>query len=144
VITTQSRILLQKAYYMNLVYPNLMTKLQKKSLDSSPDETQIFENGKIEFAKFDDVTIGRVLLEPGWSWEKSIKPIVKTGTCQSPPHIQYIIFGRIGVVLDDGTEEELGPGDAAMIPPGHKTWVIGNEPVVGIDFTNFTKHAKSK
>jgi hypothetical protein len=51
VITTQSRILLQKAYYMNLVYPNLMTKLQKKSLDSSPDETQIFENGKMELAK---------------------------------------------------------------------------------------------
>jgi hypothetical protein len=23
-----------------------------------------------------------------------------------------------------------------MIPPGHKTWVFGNEPVVGIDFTH--------
>ena len=76
-----------------LVYPNLMTKLQKKSLDSSPDETQVFENGKMELAKFDDVTIGRVILEPGWSWEKSIKPIVKTETCQSPPHIQVHYFG---------------------------------------------------
>ena len=37
-----------------------------------------------------------------------------------------------------------GPGDAAMIPPGHKTWVIGNEPVVGIDFTNLTEDVKSK
>ena len=128
---------------MNLVYPNLMTKLQKKSLDSSPDETQVFENGKMELAKFDDVTIGRVLLEPGWSWEKSIKPIVKTETCQSPPHNQYIISGRIKVALDDGIEEELGPGDAAMIPPGHKTWVVGNEPVVGIDFTGLKEYAKS-
>jgi hypothetical protein len=34
-----------------------------------------------------------------------------------------------------------GPGDAAMIPPGHK---IGNEPVVGIDFTNLTEDVKSK
>ena len=102
-----------------------MTKLQKKSLDSSPDETQTFEDGKMELAKFDDVTIGRVILEPGWSWEKSIKPIVKTDTCQSPPHTQYIISGRIKVVLDDGTEEELGPGDAAMIPPDTKLGLLG-------------------
>ena len=70
------------------MYSNLMTKLQKKSLDSSPDVTQVFEYGKMELAKFGDITIGRVILEPGWSWEKSIKPIVKTDTCQSLPHTQ--------------------------------------------------------
>jgi quercetin dioxygenase-like cupin family protein len=69
---------------------------------------------------------------------KSIKPIVKTESCQSPSHIQYIISGRIGVSLDDGTEEELGAGDVAMLPPGYKTWVIGNEPVVSLEAaTNF-------
>jgi hypothetical protein len=117
-------------------------KLQKKSLDSSPDEIQTFEDCKMELAKFDNVTIGRVLLQPGWSREKSIKPIVKTDTCQSPPHTQYIISGRIKVVLDDGTEEELGPGDAAMIQSGHKTWVVGDEPL--IDFTNLTEYGKSE
>jgi quercetin dioxygenase-like cupin family protein len=121
-----------------------MLQLQKKSLDSSPDETQTFDDGKMELAKFGNVTIGRVILKPGWSWEKSIKPIAKTDTCKSPPHIQYIISGRIGVVLDDGTKDELGPGDAAMIPPGHKTWVIGDEPVIGIDFTNLTEDGKSE
>jgi hypothetical protein len=39
--------------------------MQKKSLDSSPDETQTFEKGKIELANFDDVTIGRGILESG-------------------------------------------------------------------------------
>jgi hypothetical protein len=24
--------------------------------------------------------------------------------------------------MDDGTEEEFGPGDAAVIPPGHNAW----------------------
>jgi hypothetical protein len=120
-----------------------MAKMQKKNLDTSPDETQTFEDGKMKLAKFDNVTIGRVLLQPGWNWEKSIKPIVKTDTCQSPPHTQYIISGRIKVLLDDGTEEELGPGDVAMIPSGHKTWVVGNEPVVGIDFTGLKEYAKS-
>ncbi len=66
---------------------------------------------------------------------KNVKPIVKTG--------QYIISGRIKVVVDDGEEEEFGPGDAAVIPPGHNAWVVGNEPVVGIDFTGLKEYAKT-
>jgi len=45
--------------------------------------------------------------------------------------------------MDDGTEEEFGPGDAAVIPPGHNAWVVGNEPVVRIDFTGLKKYAKA-
>lgn len=119
-----------------------MAKMQKKSLNTSPDETRTFENGKIELANLSDVTIGRVTLEPGWSWEKCVKPIVKTNSCQAP-HTQYIISGRIKVVMDDGAEEEFGPGDAAVIPPGHNAWVVGNEAVVGIDFTGLKEYAKS-
>ena len=51
--------------------------MQKKSLDSSPDETRTFEKGKIELVNLGDVTIGRAVLEPGWSWEKCVKPLVK-------------------------------------------------------------------
>ena len=29
-----------------------------------------------------------------------------------------------------------------MHPPGHNAWVIGNEPVVGIDFTGLKDYAK--
>jgi hypothetical protein len=38
--------------------------------------------------------------------------------------------------MDDGSEEEFGPGDTGVIPPGHNAWVIGNEIVVEIDFTS--------
>jgi len=38
----------------------------------------------------------------GWSWEKCVKPIAKTNSCQAP-HTQYI-SGRMKVVMDDGTE----------------------------------------
>jgi quercetin dioxygenase-like cupin family protein len=71
-----------------------------------------------------------------------VKPLVKTGSCQAP-HTQYLISGRIKVVMDDGTEEEFGPSDAVVIPPGHNVWVVGNEPVVGIDFTGLKEYAKS-
>ena len=48
-----------------------MQKMQKKNLDTSPDEVLRFENGKIELANLGDVTIGRAVLEPGWSWENA-------------------------------------------------------------------------
>jgi hypothetical protein len=38
------------------------------------------------------------------------------------------------VQMDDGTTEEYGPGDVGVIPPGHDAWVVGDDPVVGIDF----------
>ena len=40
------------------------SKMQKKSLDSSPDEIRTFEKGKIDLANLGDVTIGRGILEP--------------------------------------------------------------------------------
>ena len=36
------------------------------------------------------------------------------------------------VRMDDGTEIEGGPGDTAVIPPGHDAWVVGDEPCVSI------------
>jgi Cupin domain len=119
-----------------LVSMSKLSEMEKKSLDSSPDETLTFEKGKVEIAKVGDTTIGRGYFEPGWSWEKSIKPIAKTDSCQLP-HTHYVISGRLKVTLDDGTEEEFGRGDVAYVPPGHNSWVVGNEPLVILDFSGF-------
>jgi Mannose-6-phosphate isomerase len=56
----------------------------------------------------------------------------------------YVVSERMKVVMDDGTEDESGPGDAIIIPPGHNAWVIGNEPCVAIDFTGAKEYAKSQ
>ena len=117
------------------------SKIEKKNLDSSPDVIREFEKGKIAVANFDAITIGRAIFEPGWSWSKCVKPIVNTNSCQAP-HSQYVISGHMKVVMDDGKEEEFGPGDAAIIPPGHDAWVVGNEPFVAIDFTGLKNYAK--
>jgi hypothetical protein len=37
------------------------------------------------------------------------------------------------VRLDDGSEDEFGPGEVSLLPPGHDAWVVGKEPVVLID-----------
>ena len=115
--------------------------MEKKSMNS-PDEIRTFEKGKLELTTFKNgTTIGRITLEPGWSWDKCVKPIVKTNSCEAP-HTQYMISGRIKVVMDDGSEEEFGPGDTLVVPPGHNAWVVGNESVVGIDFTGLKDYAK--
>lgn len=61
--------------------------------------------------------IGRGYFDPGRSWDKSIKPIAKTDSCQLP-HSHYVITGRLKVKLNDGTEEEIDHGDIVYVPPG--------------------------
>ena len=80
------------------------------------------------------VTVGRAKLEPGWRWSNDVKPIAGTTSCQVH-HKGYVVSGRLHVVMDDGTEADLGPGDAHEVPPGHDAWVVGDEPYVGVDFS---------
>ena len=41
-------------------------------------------------------------------------------------------------------EQELkeGPGDTAIILPGHNAWVVGDEPCILIDLTGARDYAK--
>jgi quercetin dioxygenase-like cupin family protein len=84
-------------------------------------------------------TIGRAVFEPEWSWEKCV--IAKTTSCQAP-YTQYMISKRLKVMMDDGSEEKFGPGDTAIVPPGHNAWVVGNEPCVAIDFAGAKEYAR--
>jgi hypothetical protein len=102
-----------------------------------------FEKGKVDIVNFGDMTIGGAIFEPGWSWSKCVKPIVNTNSCQAP-HTQYVISGRLKVVMGDGAEKEFGAVDAAIIPPRHDAWVVGNESVVAIDFTGLKDYAKKE
>jgi hypothetical protein len=44
--------------------------------------------------------------------------------------------------MDDGSEQEYGPGDVGYVPSGHNGWVVGDEPCVAIDFTGMGTYAK--
>ncbi len=114
--------------------------MEKKNLNT-PDEVRTPPKTKIEVVKVGDSTIMRATFEPGWKWSECVKPIVGTKSCEAP-HTNYVLSGRMKVVMDDGTEMEMGPGDAADIPPGHDAWVVGNEPCVAIDFAAGKIYAK--
>jgi quercetin dioxygenase-like cupin family protein len=116
--------------------------LQKKNLDS-PDETRTFENGKVQVTTLGEFNASRFMLEPGWRWSENVKPIVGTDSCQVL-HTGYQVSGRLHVRLEDGTEEEVGPGEAYVIPPGHDAWVVGDEPVVTVDMSRVTAEEYAK
>jgi hypothetical protein len=110
---------------------------KSRNFDKNPDEVIKMPNGKTHIVKFGDATIAKITAEPGWRWSKDVKPIVNTNTCQLT-HTGYALSGRLGVRMEDGSEQEFGPGDAMYVPPGHDSWVIGNDPFVELDFTGFT------
>jgi hypothetical protein len=110
---------------------------------NTPDETRTFEKGKVEVSTLGEVTIGRVTLEPGWRWSTCVKPLVKTQSCQAG-HTGYVVAGHVHVVMDDGTEFDLRPGDAFAIPPGHDAWVVGNETHTNIDVSGLADYARPR
>jgi hypothetical protein len=115
--------------------------LERKDF-ANPDETRPFEFGKVEVVEIGGGTVGRLILQPGWRWSKHVKPLVHTEWCEAP-HFQYHVSGILHVVMSDGTEWDAAPGEVALVPPGHDAWVIGNEPVVLLDWHGATNYAKS-
>jgi hypothetical protein len=103
----------------------------------SPDETRTPNKTTIEVVRMSGANVARMRLEPGWSWSACIKPVVGGERCQAR-HVGLLQSGTMRVVHDDGTEQEIGPGQAYIIEPGHDAKVIGNEPVIGFEFESKT------
>jgi hypothetical protein len=104
-----------------------------KSLDK-PDENREFPNGSAAMVTIGSTMLGRATFQPGWRWSIDVKPIAGTERCMIL-HKGYCISGAMVIQAEDGTETHIGPGDAMVIEPGHDAWVVGDEPYVGIDFS---------
>jgi hypothetical protein len=104
-------------------------------------EVREFPHGRAEIVKVGNAEIGRLILEPGWRWSNDVKPIAGTDLCEAP-HMQYHVSGRIHVRMADGTEFEAGPGDVTSLPQGHDAWVVGEEPVVVVDWYGASNYAR--
>ncbi len=106
-----------------------------------PDEVRQLEKGKLELVRVGGVTIGRASYEPGWKWSKHMGPSVGTPSCQVA-HVGMVLAGRHKVVMDDGREVDLAPGDLFSIGPGHDAWVVGDEPYVSLHFLGADQYGK--
>jgi class 3 adenylate cyclase len=95
---------------------------------SEPDDLVELPTVRSATVTLGGFTVSHDLHQPGWRWSTDVRPIVGTEWCMLR-HIGVVLRGRLGVVLDDGTEFECGPLDLMDIPPRHDAWVVGDEPV---------------
>ena len=106
-----------------------------------PDEVREFPLGKLELITIGGASIGRATFQPGWKWSTSLQPLVNTKSCEAP-HFQYHLAGHLKVKMDDGTVLDCKAGDVSLLPMGHDAWVVGNEPVVVVDFQGMVDYAR--
>jgi hypothetical protein len=103
-----------------------------KSFDR-PDEIREFPRGRLELIHMGGAIVGRSTLQPGWRWSESLQSMAQTESCEAA-HLGYLLSGTLRVRMDDGKEFECKEGDVCLIAPGHDAWVVGNQPVVLVDF----------
>ena len=109
-----------------------MAGVTKKSFDA-PDETRTPAKTETRVVDLGGLKAARMTLQPGWKWSECIKPVVETESCQLH-HEGTLVQGVMHVVHEDGSEMEIGPGDAYVIQPGHDAWVVGDDAVIGFEF----------
>ena len=121
-----------------------MAGVEARSFDT-PDETRTPDKTKIDVVRMGTTSAARFAFEPGWKWSECIKPVAGTESCQSR-HVGVAESGRMHIVHEDGTEQEIGPGQAYVIEPGHDAWVVGDEGFVGFEFESRAaeEYAKAK
>ena len=119
-----------------------MGKAAMKRFDQA-DETREFEHGKAEVVHLAGSTAGKGTLEPGWSWEGSIKPIVGGDSCQAH-HFGYVLAGSLHVVTDEGEEFDVTAGDAYEVHPGHNASVTGDVAFESLEFQTKTAETYAK
>jgi uncharacterized RmlC-like cupin family protein len=102
----------------------------------APDEVREFELGKFEVVHIGGVTIGRATYQPGWRWSEHVgKPLGQTHC--NVEHVGLVVSGCAAVAMDDGRVIEMRAGDLFYTPPGppgHDSWVVGDEPYVSLHF----------
>jgi quercetin dioxygenase-like cupin family protein len=114
-------------------------ELEVKRFDA-PDETRVFDKGSFEVVEIGGMTIGRARYEPGWKWSEHVGALSGTPTCEVE-HLGMVVSGRAAVSMSDGRELVMEPGDVFAIPPGHDSWVVGDEPYVSLHFLGASDYA---
>lgn len=111
----------------------------------SPDEVRVFEKGRFELITLGGMTVGRATYQRGWKWSVHVGAAAGVKLCQVE-HVGLVLSGRATAAMDDGaggvTVFEMKAGDAFYVPPGHDSWVVGDEPYVSLHFLGAEAYAK--
>src|SRR5208283_301767 len=107
----------------------------------NPDETRLFAKGKFELVQIGGMTIGRATYEPGWRWSEHVGSAMGATLCYVE-HVGMVLSGCAAAAMHDGRVIEMRAGNLFHIPPGHDSWVIGNESYVSLHFMGAGDYAR--
>jgi quercetin dioxygenase-like cupin family protein len=105
-----------------------------------PDEIREFELGRFELVQVGLMTIGRATYQPGWKWSVHVGAALGQRSCMVE-HVGMVVAGSAAAGMNDGRIIEMRAGDLFYIPPGHDSWVIGDEPYVSLHFMGAEDYA---
>jgi hypothetical protein len=94
---------------------------------------QNFAGMEIDVMTAGETRIKRLVYGVGGRWSEHVKPLVGTDQCMHA-HVGFIAQGRLAGEYPDGCTFDFTAPQAVYIEPGHDTWVVGDEPVVLIQF----------
>lgn len=117
-----------------------MSGFSRRSFDS-PDESRTPPQTRVDVVRLEGGSAARLTFQPGWKWSEAVKPTAGTESCESH-HFGGVVSGHLHVVHQDGSEGDVGPGDAYLIEPGHDAWVVGDEAVILFEFSSAETYAK--
>jgi mannose-6-phosphate isomerase-like protein (cupin superfamily) len=105
-----------------------------------PDEVREFSKGRFELVRLGGMTIGRATYQPGWRWSVDVGAATGETLCQVE-HVGMVVSGCATAAMADGTIYEMRAGDLFYVPPGHDSWVVGDEPYVSLHFLGADDYA---
>jgi hypothetical protein len=108
-----------------------------------PDEVRTFPKGKFELINVGGMTIGRATYEPGWKWSEHVGRAIGKAHCDVE-HVGMVVAGCATAAMTDGRVIEMRAGDVFYIPPGHDSWVVGEEAYVSIHLLGAGEYAARK
>jgi hypothetical protein len=101
----------------------------------SPDETRKPDKTDVAVVHTDNGSVARFVMQPGWTWESCVKPVVGGESCQVA-HLGYVESGQIRIEPDDDEPMIFGPGDVYVLASGHTAEIIGDEQFVCYEFSS--------
>ena len=101
---------------------------------TAPDRTVEVPLTRLDIVELADFTIARRRPPAGMAVVPPREATRGGRLVPRPPHRGGRFRAR-RIVFSDGTSVEVNAGDAMDLPPFHDAWVIGEEPLVQIEFT---------
>jgi class 3 adenylate cyclase len=98
-----------------------------------PEAVVTYPLGASHQVRLSGTVVTRHVLQPGWSWEEHAQPEAGTASCELY-HRGVVLRGRMGIRTDEGEEVVVGPNQVFDLPPGHVTWVEGDDELVMVDW----------